>query len=431
VLESGGDLESFLESESREYLDDALDEQASFIETLGTLSEVFVVAFVATPLFLMVVMLVVSSLGSSTVREATLLVYLVFPLAMVFFLLLIDLLSAPYEQPAVVRRADGTSETPAPVAGDDRYDDYEHASRSRRLRELVTEPLATMDRRPVTSLALTVPVGLAVGGIAVATDTVEPTVAAFLDRPVATTTGLVVVPLLVATAPLTVLHERERRRRLVLIERFPDVLSILASANRMGIGVVDGLDLVVRWTSGTLATELRTVRNDLAWNHDFPAALLSFADRIRVPGLTRTIRLVADGSHASGDLHELLAVAAADTRARAKLRRARRRAVGSYVAIVVIGFLVYLLVVTLLSRSYLAPLEALPELPETSATTGAPLGADVPVDAFEVLFFHSALVQGFGTGLLAGKLAENDLKSGLKYGIGLVVITVVTFALFV
>jgi flagellar protein FlaJ len=248
---------------------------------------------------------------------------------------------------------------------------------------------------------------------------------------VVTTTGLAVAPLLVATAPLAVLHERERRRRLVLTERFPDVLSILASANRMGIGVVDGLDLVVRWTSGTLATELRTVRNDLAWNHDFPAALLAFADRIHVPGLTRTVRLVADGSRASGDLHELLEVAATDTRARAKLRRTRRRAVGSYVAIVVIGFLVYLLVVTLLSRSYLAPLEALPELPETSATTGAPLSADVPVDAFELLFFHSALVQGFGSGLLAGKLAENDLKSGLKYGIGLVVITVVTFALFV
>ena len=200
---------------------------------------------------------------------------------------------------------------------------------------------------------------------------------------------------------------------------------------RRTVGVVDGLDLVVRWTSGTLATELRTVRNDLAWNHDFPAALLAFADRIHVPGLTRTVRLVADGSRASGDLHELLEVAATDTRARAKLRRTRRRAVGSYVAIVVIGFLVYLLVVTLLSRSYLAPLEALPELPETSATTGAPLSADVPVDAFELLFFHSALVQGFGSGLLAGKLAENDLKSGLKYGIGLVVITVVTFALFV
>ncbi|WP_246391828.1 type II secretion system F family protein [Halosimplex pelagicum] len=430
VLESGGDLEAFLDGESREYLDEAMDEQTAFIETLGTLSEVFVVAFVAAPLFLIVVMLVVSSLGADTVGQVALLVYLVFPLAMVGFLLLIDMLSAPYEQPAVVRSADQTRPTPE-SADDDRYADYERSARRQRLRELLTRPAATVRRRPGASLALTVPLGVAVAGVAVALGVVTPTVEAFLAAPVWTTVGLAVAPLLVATVPLAALHERERRRSLVVTERFPDVLGILASANRMGIGVVDGFDLVVKWTSGTLATELRTVRNDVAWNHDLPSALLAFADRVRVPELTRTVRLIADGSRTTGDLHNLLEVAATDTRARAKVRRARRRAVGTYVAIVVLGFLVYLLVVVLLSGSYLAPLAETPELPESTVTSGLPLGGAVPVDAFEVLFFHSALVQGFGSGLLAGKLAENDVRSGLKYGIGLVVLTVATFALLV
>ncbi|ELZ30250.1 Type II secretion system F domain protein [Halosimplex carlsbadense 2-9-1] len=430
VLESGGDLEAFLEGESREYLDEAMDEQTAFIETLGTLSEVFVVAFVAAPLFLIVVMLVVSSLGADTVGQVALLVYLGFPLAMLGFLLLIDLLSAPYEQPAVARSADGAR--PTPDAGDDdRYADYERSARRQRLRELVTRPAAIIRRRPGASLALTVPLGVGVAVLAVALGVVTPSVEAVLAAPVRTTAGLAVAPLLVATVPLAALHERERRRSLTVTERFPDVLGILASANRMGIDVVDGFDLVVRWTSGTLADELRTVRNDVAWNHDLPSALLSFADRVRVPGLTRTVRLIADGSRTTGDLHKLLEVAATDTRARAKVRRARRRAVGTYVAIVVLGFLVYLLVVVLLSRSYLAPLAAVPELPESTVTTGLPLGGSVPVDVFEVLFFHSALVQGFGSGLLAGKLAENDVRSGLKYGIGLVLLTVATFALLV
>lgn len=431
VLESGGDLEAFLEGESREYLDEAMDEQSAFIETLGTLSEVFVVAFVAAPLFLIVVMLVVSSLGADTVGQVALLVYLVFPLAMGGFLLLIDMLSAPYEQPAVARSADRAQPTPEATADDDRYADYERSARRQRLRALFTRPAAIVRRRPGASLALTVPFGLGLAGAAVALGVVTPTIEGLLAAPVRTTAGLAVAPLLVATVPLAALHERERRRSLVVTERFPDVLGILASANRMGIDVVDGFDLVVRWTSGTLAEELRTVRNDVAWNHDLPSALLSFADRVRVPELTRTVRLIADGSRTTGDLHNLLEVAATDTRARAKVRRARRRAVGTYVAIVVLGFLVYLLVVVLLSGSYLAPLAEVPELPESTVTTGLPLGGAVPVDAFEVLFFHSALVQGFGSGLLAGKLAENDVRSGLKYGIGLVVLTVATFALFV
>jgi flagellar protein FlaJ len=43
------------------------------------------------------------------------------------------------------------------------------------------------------------------------------------------------------------------------------------------------------------------------------------------------------------------------------------------------------------------------------------------------VFFHSALIQGVGSGLLAGKLAENDVLAGLKYSIALVAITLVVF----
>jgi flagellar protein FlaJ len=43
------------------------------------------------------------------------------------------------------------------------------------------------------------------------------------------------------------------------------------------------------------------------------------------------------------------------------------------------------------------------------------------------LFFHSALVQGLGVGLLAGKLANDDVLSGLKYSIALVALTLVVF----
>ncbi len=199
----------------------------------------------------------------------------------------------------------------------------------------------------------------------------------------------------------------------------------------MGVDVVDAFELVTRWASGTLAVELRRVRNDVAWNHDLTGALLSFADRLNVPQLTRTMTLVAEGSRSSGDLHGLLEIAARNTRAQAKLAQERRREVGSYVAIVVIGFLVYLLVIVMVSASYLTPIAELAaesDATATAAATESPASlGDIPVEAYEVLFLHSALLQGFGSGLIAGKLADNDVYSGLKYGLGLVVLTVVAF----
>ncbi|WP_245852903.1 type II secretion system F family protein [Natrinema ejinorense] len=432
VLESGGDLETFLEEESEGALDNALEEQASFIETLGTLSEVFVVAFVATPLFLIVILMVVSFLGAETVELIAGLVYVVFPLAMVGFLLVVDLLSRPYEEPTASLAADGerTIETEQ-IADDPRFPPYQQSKRETGLRAFLSDPSRAIRRRPVLSLGVTIPAGIAVAGLGIWGGFVEPTVSAFLGAPLPTTTGLVVAPLVTATTPLMILHERERRRTELITERFPDVLSILASANQMGVGIVDGFELVTRWASGTLAEELRRVRNDVAWNHDLTGALLAFADRLNVPQLTRTMTLIAEGSRSSGDLHGLLEIAAANTRAQAKLARARRREVGSYVAIVVIGFLVYLLVIVMVSASYLTPIAELAADSETTAAESPVSLGSIPVETYELLFLHSALVQGFGSGLIAGKLAENDVLSGLKYGLGLVVLTVVAFFLLV
>ena len=53
----------------------------------------------------------------------------------------------------------------------------------------------------------------------------------------------------------------------------------------------------------------------------------------------------------------------------------------------------------------------------------------VPVETYRALFFHSVLIQGFGAGLLAGKLADNRTLSGLKYSIALTALSVGVFLL--
>ena len=182
-------------------------------------------------------------------------------------------------------------------------------------------------------------------------------------------------------------------------------------------------------TGDRIDTELKQLRNDIRWNADVAEAFEAFGDRLSSPVLTRTVKLVAEGSRATSDLHAVLSVAATDTAERARLERKRRQALQSYVAIVVIGFLVYLLVVSMLSTSFLEPIETYSAEVSPAVDSGpVSLGA-IPVDRLRTLLFHSALIQGFGSGLLAGKLAEDSLYAGLKYAVGLVVLAVVVFAL--
>jgi flagellar protein FlaJ len=314
---------------------------------------------------------------------------------------------------------------------DDRFADYRKGHPGFGVRSFLVDPIAASRRRPALAFLGTIPAGIAVAAVALIAGLAEPTNAALEADPLGTTWWLGVAPLLVAVTPVAVVHELERRRALEISERFPDVLSILASANRMGIGVVDAFDLVTRWTSGSLADEMRKTRNDVRWNHDLTGGLQRLADRLHVPQLSRTMSLLAEGSRSSGDLHGVLDVAATQTRNHARLRRARRREIGSYVAIVVLGFLVYLLVILIMEVSYLQPLADLPatEVPDSAGDAPVPL-AGGPVEQYRILFVHSTLIQAFGSGLIAGKLAENDALSGLKYGVGLVLFSVGVFALF-
>ncbi|SEL52210.1 type II secretion system F family protein [Haloferax larsenii] len=463
VLDSGGDVTAFLDRESSTYLEEARDEQEEFIETLSMLSEVFVAAFVAAPLLLIVTLMVISFLGGDTLVQLYALNYLIFPLGMALFLLLVDVLSAPYTQDTVETQHDVTvveelreaisdaasvirrevERTRAERWGDGnvvasdggivdvRYDTYRRSNVLYTLRDLVGNPVDLMKRQPYLSAVVTVPLALAAMVAVLVLGLATPTLDAMLANPYNTTVWLAVVPFGIVAVPLMVFHEMRVRRERNLERRFPDTLNLLSSANQMGIPLVESLALVARWSNGALADELRALRNDIRWNHDAHAALMSFARRLGVPQLSRVIRLIASGGRTSGDLSRVLSVAAEDTRNRYKLEKSRRRAMGSYIAIVVIGYFVYLFVILMLGASYLAPLAEM-TTPETSAASGQslPIGiSSIPISSYHMVFLHSALIQAIGSGLLAGKLADNSALSGLKYALGLAALALVAFAL--
>jgi len=427
VIDAGGDVTNFFEDQSSKYLEEAAEEQEDFLETLSILSEVFIVGFIAAPLFLIVTLMVISFLGGSSIPQLAAVIYVGLPLGMVGFLVIVAVLSAPYIQPHVTLEvADGREpEASSEVERDPRYEGYRRAVRFDRAREFLNDPLEGIKDQPLLSLVVTVPIVVAFV-VTLLAQGIDVSPAGFAAAPVNTTLAVVVVPLLVLAVPLSLFHELEQRRARSIEERFPDTLNTLSSANYMGIPMTEALELVSRWTTGALATELRRIRNDIDWNEDISRALTGAANRLNIPQVSRSLKLVADAAQATGDMSRILSVAAEDARNRYRLERARRRAMSSYLGIVIIGFFVYLMVVVLIDTSYLGPIAE--HSADVPANSGMPISfTQIPVDTYRALFFHSALIQGFGSGLLAGKLADNDVLSGLKYGIGLVAISAIVF----
>jgi flagellar protein FlaJ len=74
------------------------------------------------------------------------------------------------------------------------------------------------------------------------------------------------------------------------------------------------------------------------------------------------------------------------------------------------------------------PTEGFDGFTNTAGTAGE--SEAVPITAFQTALYHSSIIQSFGNGLLIGKLADDNLVSGIKYGIPLLLTTLLIFHLF-
>ncbi|MEA3294356.1 MAG: type II secretion system F family protein [Euryarchaeota archaeon] len=93
IVSSGGDLESFLKLKADQFVVENMREQREFLETLGLIAETYVTAFIAGPLFLIVMISVMSIMGGSDMIILYLLIYMVIPVSSVMFVILVSSLT--------------------------------------------------------------------------------------------------------------------------------------------------------------------------------------------------------------------------------------------------------------------------------------------------------------------------------------------------
>lgn len=90
IVSSGGDLESFLKLKAEQFVIESKREQKEFLDTLGLIAETYVTAFVAGPLFLIVMMSVMTIMGGMNLMLMYLLIYLVIPVGSLLFVILVN-----------------------------------------------------------------------------------------------------------------------------------------------------------------------------------------------------------------------------------------------------------------------------------------------------------------------------------------------------
>ena len=478
VLSSGQNVSAFLRDQYERFQEEAQAQQRQYLDLLSTFAEVYVTVLVAGPLFFITVLVVIGLVIQSTLTLVRLVSYVAIPLATFGFVVYVDSMTESLnlpnrdgdEQPrlasdrgsesdasgaqSVVNGGEAAGMTDGGVVYGAAPERDSHVENRARLavydrigtvRETLSHPLETILQTPAYSLFLTAPVGLlliwlsidgaardAVGRL---TEGSTETATAVADV-VAIVDGPIVLATVLALAGVAAAHEVQKKRIRSIEADMPDFLSRMASINEAGVTVVGSLGRLSDAELGRLGDEIARVWRDIQWGASVGDALTRMERRTNAPTVSRAVTLIRNAMAASGDISPVLHIAADEAQETRRLRRERRQEMLTYLVVIYVSFFVFLGIIVALTVSFIPAIEAAGQ--STGGAVGDIGGVDAGVlgglqsvntDAYELLFFHTAAIQGVCSGLVAGQLGEGNVIDGVKHATVLLTITYLVFAL--
>jgi len=427
VIESGGDMADFLSTRVRLYQEEARFEQRQFLNVLSMVAESYVTLFVAGPLFLIIIMVVMGMMGGAAVLQLTVVTYAIMPIGSLIFILLIDLISIKAEKTERYVRTKWlhTYSDVALVKKSNEEPLFEQLKKYDRLRSLVHHihhPLESFISNVNHTLYITVP--LAVLYLVV----VFMRVPRYHDLEVyvGVVDDHIIIALLIILIPYAIFYEIWSRKVLGIQSLIPDFLERMSGINQVGLTLAQAIAIMVNTNLGLLSYEIRRIKRDMEWGANFTEALMRFEERISTPSIARTVTLITKASEMSGQIHEVLSIASSDAKMSEVLKKERLTEMFIYTAIVYLSFFVFLFVVAVLTTQFLPVLAhiSVKGMPTSGALAGI---GSVPTETFGRLLYHACLIQALFSGLIAGQMGESSIAAGVKHACVLLVTSVVVF----
>ncbi|MGQ0535985.1 MAG: type II secretion system F family protein, partial [Methanobacteriota archaeon] len=243
-------------------------------------------------------------------------------------------------------------------------------------------------------------------------------------------TDFFVYAVLVGLGPYGYFWNLERKRIGAIDGRFPEFLRDLAESKRAGMTLTQAVVTASKGTYGALTPEIRKMAAMIEWGISFEDALTRFAKRVRTPLIERSVSLINQASSAGGNVEDVLTAAASDAREIQQIIKERTQSMSIYVMIIYIAFLVFLGVIGILDAQF---------IPEVSKAVKGAAGVSVGTitfqefdeAAFKMVFFHAAVIQAVGGGLVAGVMEAGKPQAGLKHVFAMTIMAYVMFRIVI
>jgi flagellar protein FlaJ len=442
IINSGGDMERFLEDQKEKHMRTSKQEQETVLETLELFGEMYMTLSLF-PLLLIIILVIMSMLGDAQDRLLYGTVYGLIPLIGVGFLILVSTVVSDEVGDGYLRSSDGE------VAHDaggmfglglvESYSDRGRIFGRIKSREgthvtigIVKKPHLFFREYPLATLAITLPASAVLLAVSIRSGATPMTLDGMIGAPVRGTFFWVYLPLYVALVPLTVFHEWNVRSRKAITNNLSDTLRKLSSANDTGMTLLESLKVVSDTSSGRLANEFQTMYAKVNYGTSLRTALLEFNNTYHIPRLARTVKLISKAQEASSQITQVLSTAAQASENQDDIERDRKARTRMQTVIIIMTYVTLLGVMVLLKIEFLDTMAGLVDQAGGGGGGGAPgagggFGGGIDVDELTMLFFHAVTIQGIISGVVAGYIREVSVLASLKFVIVLPTLALVVF----
>ncbi|PAU84883.1 flagella assembly protein j [Halorubrum salipaludis] len=436
IVNSGGDMESFLKDKKEKHLRTSKQEREMTLETLELFGEMYMTLSLF-PLLLIIILVIMGMMGEADDRLLYATVYVLIPLTGAGFLVLVS--TVKQDEPGDgYLHPDGGSERLRQTSQEgllhfglieafvgrfgvfDRIRDREGTYKTK---QIVAAPHLFLRDNPLYTLALTVPAALVIVGVAVASGNAPTTFDGWVDRPVWSTFVWVYVPAYLVMGPLAVFHEWSQRSKRAITGKLSESLRKLSSANDTGQTLLESVQTVSETSSGKLAEEFEVVHAKVNYGMSLRDALVEFNNKYAVPRLARTVKLISEAQEASSQITDVLTTAAQASENQDDIDRERISRTRMQVAIIVMTYVTLLGVMAILQTQFIDVMGGLSSQADSGAAAGGAGGAGfgggggVDPEVLSLLFFHAVTLQAILSGFISGYIRSADIVSGVKFAV--------------
>ncbi|MDW7725650.1 MAG: type II secretion system F family protein [Candidatus Methanoperedens sp.] len=303
------------------------------------------------------------------------------------------------------------------------FEEYKRSKKLLRIKNILKDPLKSFFEEPDLSLIVTIPIAVTVLLFVIFFNTgvlFEGYVEAsnFL-------TNYILLSIFIVLVPYIIFFETRSRKLWKIENSIPQFLQHLSLINETGISLAESLRIMLRTERGPLRKYVEKMYTDITWGSSTVHAFVLFANDVRMNMISRVVALITKASESSGDIRQVLDIAATDTNMNLQLKKDKSVNMLIYLIIIYMAFLVFLYVVYSLTATFLPPMA------KGAAAGGGAFIKNFNLDFYKVYFYHTALIQAFFSGVVAGVMGEGNFRSGFKHSLILILISFLLFKFMV